>query len=345
MRVTRVLAKLEPGGAQLTVLSLTRELRRLGVETRLLAGHATPAGLELFQEHGIEVESWNGNPEIQYACDLGFAAWLEQRVHGSDLVHAHMFGAWWAMAQGAPPMQLVASEHNDLRWPGVPPDTEIREALARVALFFAHGPAVQQTVLSMGIARERLRPGLSPVGGFGARPRPELPRGRIVYAGRLHHEKGPDLLVEALGVMRASPPVFILGSGPMADELQERVRTLGLDGVHFTGWVNDPERWLAGAAACVVPSRHDAFSRTAVLAMGLGTPVIGAAVEGLPDTLGNGRGLLFRPDDPAALAEKLDGLLAGRLTVDRRAARHFARSVNPVRVAAAYLREYRALCG
>ena len=46
MRVVRVLWTLEPGGAQLSALQLSVALRGPGIATTLLAGDATPAGLE-----------------------------------------------------------------------------------------------------------------------------------------------------------------------------------------------------------------------------------------------------------------------------------------------------------
>ena len=56
MRVARVIAVLEPGGAQLGALRLSLALRSHGIESRWLAGHATREGLALFRARGIEVE-------------------------------------------------------------------------------------------------------------------------------------------------------------------------------------------------------------------------------------------------------------------------------------------------
>jgi len=48
MDVIRVLGKLEPGGAQLALLRVSRELRRRhGVSTRLVVGDATHDGMRL----------------------------------------------------------------------------------------------------------------------------------------------------------------------------------------------------------------------------------------------------------------------------------------------------------
>jgi glycosyltransferase involved in cell wall biosynthesis len=190
-----------------------------------------------------------------------------------------------------------------------------------------------------------MREGSSPIAGTGVPPLRRLPSPRIVFAGRLHPEKGPDLLLDALARLAEPPPAFLLGAGVMEPELRRRAARLGIDRrVHFEGWRDDPASWIAGASVCVVPSRFDAWSQTAALAMSLGVPVIGTAVEGLPGVLGDGRGVLVEPENPAALADAIEGVLSGRLRTDVRAARLYARGFTPRAVAALYAAAYRDLC-
>jgi glycosyltransferase involved in cell wall biosynthesis len=344
VRVLRVVAVLEPGGAQLGTLRLTEELCRRGVTTRVLAGHATDAGRRLFEERGVPVTVFGDRPALQYEPCPQFADWLTPHLALADVVHGHMFGAWWAAVQAAPPgVPVVASEHNAVRWPGAPRLEAMRVALARVDRFFAHGPASRELIEALGLPRERLRDGLSAIDTAGA-PARGLPEPRVVFAGRLHGEKGPDLLLEALGRMRRPPATLILGAGPMADALAALAAALGLDGtVRFLGWQSRPRSFLDGAAACVVPSRHESWSQTATTAMALGVPVIATTVEGLPTTLARGRGILVSPDDPDALAEAIAGVLDGQLRPDLKAARAFASRFTAARVADVYEREYREL--
>ena len=353
LRIVRVIAKLEPGGAQLGSFRLSRALRRYGVESRILAGDAWPDGLALARELGLEVESLaerasgeSAVPDLQWTPSETFAAWLAPRLQDADLVHAHMFGAWWAAAQAVPDgTPLVASEHNALSWPaGAAREREARQALARVDLFFAHGPAAREHVAALGLPPERLVAGRGAIGGMGTRPGAGLPRPRLAYAGRLAPDKGPDVLVEALGLMVAPPPVFVVGEGRMRPQLEQRVRELGLEHVvTFTGWQREPARWVAEATALVVPSREEAWSQSAVQAMALGTPVVGAAVEGLPHVLGEGRGILVPPEDPAALAETLAAVVAGQVSTDLTAARAYAAAFTPARVGRDYAAAYRRL--
>jgi glycosyltransferase involved in cell wall biosynthesis len=93
----------------------------------------------------------------------------------------------------------------------------------------------------------------------------------------------------------------------------------------------------------VCPSRDEAFSQTAVLAMGLGVPVVGTNVDGFPETLADRRGIMVSPEDPEALAVALGQVLAGRLRPDTAAARVWASQFDTERVATVYEQTYNDL--
>ncbi len=348
MLLTRVIAKLELGGAQLGALRLTQALRKHGVETRLIAAQAEPEGMELFERAGLEVEVWPrpAGLEMQYACDPRFAAWLRPRLLGADLVHAHMLGAWWAAARAIPGgVPLVASEHNSIAWP-IALETQARAALVRVDRFLAHGPQAREFAIARGLSADRIERGISAIDPH----LPEIDRSlaseRIVFAGRLQREKGPDLLLDALAAIERPPATYVLGSGPLLESLRLRAGELGIGRtIRFCGWQTDPGRWIRGARACVVPSRRESWSQSAVQAMALGTPVIGTDVEGLPDTLGEGRGVIVDAGDPPAIASALTRLLAGREVPNLDAARRYAVGFFPEPVGRHYLKLYRALIG
>jgi glycosyltransferase involved in cell wall biosynthesis len=347
VQVVRAIGVLEPGGAQLSALRLSRALREHGIETRLVAGDASPAGLDLARAHGFEVEHFAEVRNLQWEPDDDFVAWLHERCAGADLVHGHMFGAWWAAARAAPPdVPVVASEHNALCWPRGCHDDAAAAAVGRLGCFFGHGPETRAWAARIGVPGDLIVAGESMIEGLDGRPQADLPVPRITFAGRFAADKGPDVLVEALGMLADPPPTFLLGDGEMRAALEHQVAALGLqEVVRFSGWQAQPERFVAGAAVHVVPSRRDAWSQSAVLAMGLGVPVVATAVEGLPETLANGRGVLVAPDEPRALAGAIGAVLAGLCESDLPAARAYAQRFTPERIASRYASVYRALAG
>jgi glycosyltransferase involved in cell wall biosynthesis len=343
----RVLGTLEPGGAQLSALRLSAELGRHGVATTLLAGDATPAGLELAARYGLPAAAYRVSDvlapaSLQWTPAPDFAGWLGPRLARADLVHAHMVGAWWAAARAVPPrVPLVASEHNQMSWPDGDHTPQAREAARRVDMFFAHGPMARAWAAGIGLDDGRLRRGRSAVEGLSARPLPGLPSPRLTFAGRFRGDKAPDVLVEALALVSAPPPAYLVGGGPQRDALTRLVRARGLEAVvRFPGWSYEPARYIAASSVHVVPSREEAWSQSAVLALGLGVPVVGTAVDGLARTLGRGRGILVPAEDPAALADALSRVLGGERP-DPAPGRAYARQFTPAATAAVYAAAYR----
>jgi len=81
VRVIRVLGTLEPGGAQLSALQLSSALRRHGIATTLLAGDATPPGLELAARYGLPADACRVSEvlaadSLQWTPAPEFAGWL-----------------------------------------------------------------------------------------------------------------------------------------------------------------------------------------------------------------------------------------------------------------------------
>lgn len=133
--------------------------------------------------------------------------------------------------------------------------------------------------------------------------------------------KGLDLLLEAWTQICRDRPgrslhLLLVGSGPDADALQDRVTQLKLDNVSWVRrFVNDPavvRSYLAASDAYVFPSRHEGFPVAPLEAMACGLPVVAAAAQGIPDILSEGEasgGIVVPRDDAPALARALGRVL------------------------------------
>jgi glycosyltransferase involved in cell wall biosynthesis len=349
MRLVRILGTLEPGGAQLSTLRLTVALRGHGITTTVLAGDAVASGIELAARYGMPAEAYRVADSIppaslQWTPSQDFAQWLAPRLAQADIVHAHMVGAWWAAAHAVPAgVPLVGSEHNQLSWPGQDYTPQARSAARRIDLFFTHGPAARAWAASLGLDDGRLREGRSSVEGLSARPLPGLPSPRLTFAGRFRADKAPDILVEALALVDDPPPAYLIGDGPLRDEVADLASARGLESVvRLPGWSYEPGSYIAGATVHVVPSREESWSQSAVVALGLGVPVVGTDVDGLAVTLAGGRGILVPPGDPRSLAGALSRVLAGQRP-DPGPGLAYARQFTPEAAAEVYYRAYTGL--
>ena len=141
-----------------------------------------------------------------------------------------------------------------------------------------------------------------------------LPGPFVLFVGRLAPNKGLLTLLEAFGSLAREDPQATLvlagADGGMAATLDERTRTLGLEGrVRRLGHVEDDGLLAAGfrdARLFVLPSDYEAFGLVLLEAMAQGTPVIATTVGGIPEFVEDGKaGLLVPPADPVALSKAL----------------------------------------
>lgn len=129
--------------------------------------------------------------------------------------------------------------------------------------------------------------------------------------GRLHPQKGYDVLLEALAALAAAPGVgchvLLIGEGPERARLHDQARRLGIeDRISFAGEMADPSRLLEKMDVYVQPSRFEGTPNAVMEAMALGRPVVASAVDGIREIFGgNPPGWLVRPEDPVALAGAL----------------------------------------
>jgi len=127
---------------------------------------------------------------------------------------------------------------------------------------------------------------------------------RVGWAGRLSGEKGPDVLLDALGHLRDLPiGVSLLGNGREQRSLLARARYLGVEHhVRWHGIVPDAGRQFAAFDVFVSSSRTEGTPMVLLEAMAAGVPIVATCVGGVPDMLSPAEALLVSADDPVALA-------------------------------------------
>lgn len=144
------------------------------------------------------------------------------------------------------------------------------------------------------------------------RLRPQYAPGKpFLYFGRISREKGIGTLIHAVAMSKSS--LLVAGTGPQLDEMRELAAQLSADvtflGYHTGEALHDVVR---SARAIVLPSEWYENAPMSVLeAYGMGKPVIGAQIGGIPELIREGEtGVTYASGDREALAGMLSHMSA-----------------------------------
>jgi glycosyltransferase involved in cell wall biosynthesis len=130
---------------------------------------------------------------------------------------------------------------------------------------------------------------------------------QIGWVGRASNEKGPDVLVEALGRVDDLPwQASLIGGGPMLEPIRESLsRSTLVDRVRLHGGVPDAGRLLSAFDLFVLSSRTEGTPIALFEAMAAGCDIVATRVGGVPDVVSDAEALLVPSDDPDALGVAL----------------------------------------
>jgi glycosyltransferase involved in cell wall biosynthesis len=134
-----------------------------------------------------------------------------------------------------------------------------------------------------------------------------------VALGRLHANKGLDVLIRAAALM-PSLYVWIAGEGPERSGLENLARELGIaERIRFLGWREDRAALYKAADVCVYPSRQEPFGNVVIEAWSCGTPIVTTASMGPSWLVRKGEDAILTPvDDAAALAQGIGEVISSK---------------------------------
>ena len=301
MRLMQVLAGGRHGGAETFYVNLVRHLHETGVE-QLPIVRGWPERLAALRDAGL-------NPvAVPFRGSLDrLTPWRLRRLEARwnpDVVMTWMSRASGTMRTRKTPHVARVGHYYKYKY--------FRHCDALIAI----APGIADHFADLGFPRTQIHvvPNYTD-----HRPLPPLPRDsfdtpaevpHILALGRLHRNKGFDLLLSALTELPQAH-VWFVGDGPERGPLAEQAGTLGVvERVRFLGWRSDVSALIQASDVVAMPSRHEGFGTVILEAWAHGVPLVAAASQGPTDVVTNGHtGLLVPVDDTDALAGALRRVL------------------------------------
>ena len=155
----------------------------------------------------------------------------------------------------------------------------------------------------------------------------------IGYIGRMSHEKGVHILLEALQILVKKQEkiiAIIVGDGPFRETLIQQATARDImPNCRFLNHRQDVPDILPALDLLTIPSLTEGLPQILLEAMASSLPVIASHVGGIPEVIQNGiTGILVPSKNPVALARAMDRMLfdkamakqigeAGRMRVEQ----------------------------
>lgn len=129
----------------------------------------------------------------------------------------------------------------------------------------------------------------------------------IGMVGRIMEQKGPKTfirMVERIARKLPEAHYMIVGDGESRTEIERMIETCNLqNNVHITGWVSNPNDYMALFDVGVLMSRWEGFGLVLCEYMAAGIPLVSTRIDAIPDLVEDGiNGLLVDIDDDHAAA-------------------------------------------
>lgn len=199
----------------------------------------------------------------------------------------------------------ITRENRSLGW---------TERLKRFLLHFATNIAISESIAhDVAVPCHRIG---NPYQSDVFRLIPDCRRHRqLVFLGRLVSDKGLDILIKALAILRCSevtPHLTVIGKGPQESAMRELAAACQVqEQVDFVGERTGPDlaKLLNSHEIMVIPSRWDEpFGIVALEGIACGCVIVGSANGGLREAIGP-CGLTFANGSAEELADTLRRLL------------------------------------
>lgn len=360
MRVLHVTTFLQ-GGAGRNITDLAVAQLRAGLDVLVVADRGGEPGYSSYQEYidemhaaGVPFSTITSTFKRDDALNRRGGAELQELIEGwpPDLVHAH--AATPAVVARRAGLGIDQPLLHTMHGWGVAKTLQQSAAdiavLERASAVVVPSAAAAHTLKRAGLMRQDVQviPYGIPAHASAMAPdaedvrrvrRSAGDRPVLLCVGTIGERKNQRLLVDALAAGLDDVVAVFVGDGDAAAlEAHARRAAVG-DRVVVLGHRPHASRYLALAAAAVLPSRNEGLPLFVLESLRAGVPVVASNIPEIAEAVGE-HGYLFAPDDAGALAATLRSAL--RATAGQRAAlrARFESRYSSTTMFAAYARLY-----
>ncbi|CAM4089280.1 glycosyltransferase family 4 protein [Janibacter anophelis] len=275
----------------------------------------------------------------QLKWTIALTRWLWRNSANFDVIHAHgiylfnLLPLVAAQARRVPTILVPLGSNAELGFTNDPNRRQrlvrIRKAIiARATIGLALSKLTERELIAAGLDNRRVRTVGNPVDTSYYCPPPNDSRVElrtIGFVGALSNNKGPDVVLKALAILKATPGwenVRGLFVGPFYDrhyerEFYESAVQLGLENqIEVVGFTQSVLEQMHRMTIFVLPSRQEGLPGSLVEALATGLPAIVTDVGAMGDVIREADAGRVTPRDPHLIASAI--LETSRTTTWRR---------------------------
>lgn len=305
-------------GAAVSIMNIAEGMRRCNVNVDFGVFAGRPLG-EVLRERGFRVHDINANKRYDFKAIRQLVKLFKAERY--DVIHTHLSKATinGAIAARLARVPVVSTVHGMNKKYTYMMSTHIMTVSEAAKQYLVNQgvPSSRVTAVYNCIPMdsfERLPNGDAAKASFGFEP------GSVVLGtvSRAHQQKGIEIAIEAVSELRKrnyDAKYLFLGDGPHLDQFKALVESLGLsEHVRFPGFTDDIGVPLAAMDVFLFPTFREAFGISLLEAMAARVPIVASNVDGVPEVLAEGSGVLVDERTPKAFADATETLLSNAAT-------------------------------
>ncbi len=300
-------------GAAVSIMNIAEGMRQCDVDVEFGVFAGRPLG-EVLREHQFTVHEIPANHRFDFR---GVRALIKLfRTKRYDVVHTHLSRATvnGLIASRLTRTPIVATVHGMNR----------KYTYMLTDHIMTVSEAAKRHLMNQGVADERITPVYNCIQLEQFRDRPAKTAAKAAFGfdpmthvvgtiSRAHSQKGIDVAIGSVAELRKrgiDAKYLFIGDGPHLADFKSLAADLGIaEHVQFPGFSSDIVEALSAMDVFMFPTHREAFGISLLEAMAAEVPSVASAVDGVPEVLDEGSGLLLEVRTPSAFAHAAQRLI------------------------------------